>query len=88
MPLDGRIIMRWLQIAVIVVLVAAMVTFAVQNLHSVDVSFINFKITAPLAVLVAVIYLLGMATGGSLWALIRWAWEGSKPVTMGARPTA
>jgi hypothetical protein len=25
-----------------------------------------------------VIYLLGMATGGSAWALMRWAVEGSK----------
>jgi hypothetical protein len=26
----------------------------------------------------ALIYLLGMVTGGSLWALIRWAMEGAK----------
>jgi len=71
--------MRWIHMAVIAVLVAAMLIFAWQNLHSVTVSFLNFRISAPLAVLVVVIYLLGMATGGSLWALIRWAIDGSKP---------
>jgi len=70
--------MRWFHMAVIAVLVAATLIFAMQNLHGVTVSFLNFRISAPLAFLVAVIYLLGMATGGSLWALIRWAMEGSK----------
>jgi hypothetical protein len=80
--------MRWLQISVIVVLAVAIVTFALQNLQGVAVSFMNFKITAPLAILVAVIYLLGMATGGSLWALIQWAWEGSKQVVASGRGRA
>ena len=70
--------MRWFHIAVIAVLAAAILIFAAQNLQSVAVSFLSFGISAPLAILVAVIYALGMATGGSLWALIRWAWEGSK----------
>jgi lipopolysaccharide assembly protein A len=34
--------------------------------------------SAPLAFLVLLAYLLGMATGGSAWALMRWALEGSK----------
>ena len=71
--------MRWFHMAVIVVLVAATVIFATQNFQGVAVSFLNLRINAPLAVLVVVIYLLGMATGGSLWAFVRWALEGSKP---------
>jgi hypothetical protein len=43
------------------------------------VAFLNLRLATPLAVLVAVIYLLGMATGGSLWALVRWAVQGSRP---------
>jgi uncharacterized integral membrane protein len=70
--------MRWFYLAVIALLVAVTLIFAVQNMQSVTVSFLNFRIGAPLAVLVAIIYLLGMVTGGSLWALIRWAIEGSK----------
>jgi uncharacterized integral membrane protein len=70
--------MRWFYIIVVVIIAAVTVIFAVQNLQSVTVAFLNFRISAPLAVLIVVIYLLGMATGGSLWSLIRWAVEGSK----------
>jgi uncharacterized integral membrane protein len=74
--------MRWLNIAVIVVLVAVMLIFAVQNLQTVTVAFLRFSLTAPLSILIVVIYLLGMATGGSLWALIRWAIDGYKQPTV------
>jgi uncharacterized integral membrane protein len=70
--------MRWLNIVVIVVLVAVMLVFAIQNLQTVTVAFLRFSLTAPLSILIVVIYLLGMATGGSLWALIRWAIDGYK----------
>jgi uncharacterized integral membrane protein len=70
--------MRWVYIAVAAALVAATLVFAVQNLESVTVAFLSFRISAPLAVLIAVIYVLGMVTGGSALALIRWAVEGSK----------
>jgi putative membrane protein len=70
--------MRWFNTAVIVLLVAVTVIFAWQNLGHVTVSFLGFRVTAPLAALVVVVYLLGMATGGSAWALVRWAWRGSK----------
>ena len=70
--------MRWFHMTVIVALVAATLIFATQNFQSVAVSFLNLRINAPLAVLVGVIYLLGMATGSSLRAFVRWALEGSK----------
>jgi putative membrane protein len=55
------------------VLIAFTVVFAVQNLQSVTVSFLNLKMNSPLAVLVLLLYGLGMLTGGSAWALIKWA---------------
>jgi uncharacterized integral membrane protein len=70
--------MRWFYTAVIAILVAAMLIFAVQNLQSVTISFLGMRMSAPLAFFITVIYLLGMATGGSAWALMRWAIEGSK----------
>ena len=73
--------MRWLHSTVIVTLIAATVIFAVQNLQSVTVSFLNLNIAAPLALLVVLVYLLGMVTGGSAWTLIRWAIDGSKKPT-------
>ena len=72
--------MRWFYVAVIAALAAVTLTFAVQNHQSVTVSFLGFSMIAPLALLVAVIYLLGMATGGSAWALMRWAIEGSRSI--------
>ncbi len=71
--------MRWLHITVVAVLAIAFLIFAVQNLQSVTVGFLGFSFTMPLAILFIIVYLLGMATGGSAWSLIRWAWQGSKP---------
>lgn len=70
--------MRWLNTAVIVVLVAGILIFAFQNLQSVTVSFLGLRITAPLAVHILIVYVVGMATGGSVWALTRWALRGAK----------
>jgi lipopolysaccharide assembly protein A len=69
---------RWVNLAVIIVFVVAMLIFAAQNLQSVSVYFLTFKMSAPHAVLIAVIYILGMVTGGSLGALMRRAFEGSR----------
>ena len=35
-----------------------------------------FQIGVPLALLAVIIYLLGMATGGSVWALLRKSFQG------------
>ncbi|MDH7794082.1 MULTISPECIES: hypothetical protein [unclassified Beijerinckia] len=70
--------MRWLNTATIVILGAAILIFALQNLENVTLSFLGFRVTAPLAVQIVIVYLLGMATGGSAWALIRWAWRGPR----------
>jgi lipopolysaccharide assembly protein A len=70
--------MRWVYFAIAAILAAATLIFAVQNLQIVTISFLGLSLSAPLALLIAVIYLLGMATGGSLWALARWAVEGAR----------
>jgi lipopolysaccharide assembly protein A len=44
----------------------------------VTMSFLGFSARAPLALLVALVYVLGMATGGSLWSLLRRSLQGSK----------
>jgi hypothetical protein len=41
--------MRWVNIGVIVALVAVILIFALQNLESVTMSFLGFRISAPLA---------------------------------------
>ena len=73
--------MRWLHLCLIAVFVVAIVLFAAQNLQIVTMSFLGFSATVPMAVLAAIIYILGMATGGSLLSLVRWLIEGSKQKT-------
>lgn len=63
--------MRWFHIVVIVLFVAAVLIFVVQNRAGVTMSFLGFSVRAPLAVLAVIVYLLGAATGGSLLALLR-----------------
>ena len=70
--------MRWIYLAAIVLFAVALVIFAWQNFEAVTVSFLSFRIRAPLAVLAIVIYLLGTATGGGLLALLRRSYRGSK----------
>jgi hypothetical protein len=47
-------------------------------------SFLRFTVRAPLAVLAVVVNILGAATGGSLLAVLRRSYEGSKRGGMGS----
>ena len=67
--------MRYLYIGLIVVFTALVLLFKFQNLETATVSLFSASITLPLSVLVFVIYVLGMLTGGSLLALLR-TWIG------------
>ena len=70
--------MRWIYLAIVVVFVLITLIFALQNLETVTISFLGFQIRAPLALLTMVTYLLGAATGGSLLALLRRSYRGSR----------
>jgi putative membrane protein len=70
--------MRWFYLSVIVLLCAAIVLFAAQNMQMTTTSLLGLSIQMPLAFLVIVVYLIGMATGGSVWAFLRWSLEGSR----------
>lgn len=72
--------MRWIHLTVIVLFAVFIVIFALQNFTSVQVSFLGFSLNAPVAVLVAVFYVLGAATGGSLLALLRRSYAGSRRI--------
>jgi uncharacterized integral membrane protein len=70
--------MRWFHLAVIVLFAAATTVFAAQNLETVTISFFKMNLTMPLALQTLVVYLVGAATGGSLFALLRRSYAGSK----------
>lgn len=76
--------MRWVYLAVIILFVAATIVFAAQNFEIVTMTFLGFNARVPLALLVAVAYLLGAATGGSLFALLRRSYEGSRGSVAGS----
>lgn len=63
--------LRYLYIALIVLLTAVVLAFMGQNLESVTVAFFAIRITLPLALLVILVYFLGMVTGGALLSLLR-----------------
>jgi uncharacterized integral membrane protein len=76
--------MRWVYLAVIILFAAATIIFVLQNFEIVTVSFLGFNARVPLALLVAVAYLLGAATGGSLFALLRRSYAGSRRGILGS----
>jgi uncharacterized integral membrane protein len=70
--------MRWLYLTLIIVLAVATLVFILQNWQLVTMSFLSFGIRAPLAILVAAVYVIGAITGGSLFALLRRSYKGSQ----------
>lgn len=70
--------MRWLWLTIIILFSVAILLFIVQNRDVVTLSFLRFNIRAPFALLVAITYIVGALTGGSLLALLRRSYKGSK----------
>ena len=70
--------MRWINLTIIVLFVAAALIFAFENRETVSVSFLGFGVRAPIAIVASVFYVLGAATGGSLFALLRSSYQGSR----------
>jgi lipopolysaccharide assembly protein A len=70
--------MRWVYLILIVLLAAATLIFIIQNRDLVTMSFLGFSIRAPLAILIAAVYVVGAVTGGSLFALLRRSYRGSQ----------
>jgi putative membrane protein len=62
---------------------AATLVFGMQNFEAATASFLGFTVRAPLAVLTAIVYLLGALSGGSVFALIRRSVRASRA----SRPT-
>ena len=63
--------MRYVYIALIVLLTAVVLLFNFQNLTSVTISLLGMSVTLPVSVLVILVYVLGMVTGGALFSLVR-----------------
>ena len=70
--------MRWVYLTAVVVFVAVIVIFGIQNRELVTMSFVGFSVRAPLAILAVIVYVLGAVTGGSLFALLRKSVQASR----------
>lgn len=76
--------MRWIYLGIIILFALAIVIFALQNFEIVTMSLFGFNARVPLALVVAIAYLLGAATGGSLFALLRRSYQGSRQTMVGS----
>jgi uncharacterized membrane protein YciS (DUF1049 family) len=63
--------MRFLSFVLMVVLLLVVAAFAVQNNQQVTVAFYEWSVSASLAALVAVVYVLGMLTGWTVLGVVR-----------------
>ena len=61
--------MRYVYVGLIVVFTALVLLFKFQNLETATVSLFSASVTLPVSVLVFGVYVLGMLTGGCLYAL-------------------
>jgi putative membrane protein len=68
---QGKCAMRYLYIGLIVVFTALVLLFKFQNLETATVSLFSASITLPVSALVFGVYVLGMLTGGCLYALLK-----------------
>jgi len=63
--------MKFIYIALIVVVTVAMLLFKFPTVEMVTLTFISMATTLPLATVVIIVYIMGMVTGGALLALLR-----------------
>jgi uncharacterized integral membrane protein len=63
--------MRYVYLVFLILFVAAVGVFAWQNLEPVELTFINQRLTASLALIVAAAYVLGMLTGWTVIGFLR-----------------
>lgn len=68
--------MRYVHIAIIVLLTLLILSFKIQNLQTATVQFFSFSMTMPVTVLIVLVYVLGMLTGWSLWSLLKRSYKG------------
>lgn len=63
--------MRLVYLLVLLLAVAAVVVFTVQNNEAVTLQFLDRSVTCAVPLLVAVVYLLGMVSGWTVLGLLR-----------------
>ena len=74
--------MRYVYIVLSAVLIAAIACFTVQNMQHVTVTLFSSSISLPASLLIAMVYVLGMLTGGFMLSVARsWIKGAKRPAT-------
>jgi len=55
--------MRYLCLSLVILFVGAVMIFAIQNLHGIDVAFLRMSVHTPVAFLIVSVYVLGAVSG-------------------------
>jgi lipopolysaccharide assembly protein A len=63
--------MRFINAVLLLTFLAALAIFAVQNTQTVTVRFLNWALSAPLALLSLVLYFVGMLSGWNVVSFLR-----------------
>ena len=63
--------MRFIQATLLLLFLAAVGIFAIQNNAMTTVQFWTWKVSAPSSIVVVGVYLLGMISGGAVFGFIR-----------------
>ena len=67
--------MRWVYLVLLLVIVAVIVDFIVENGENQTVSFFRQKINAPLSLFFVAVYFLGMWSGGTVVGFVKRAYH-------------
>ena len=63
--------MKFLKTFVLLLLFGVAVIFIVQNLETVQLSFLKCSVTIPLSFATAIIYILGAISGGLIFSILK-----------------
>ena len=63
--------MRIFQAAILIIFLASIAAFALQNNALTRVRFLAWEISAPLSLMIVGVYLLGMISGGAVLGFVR-----------------
>ena len=63
--------MKFLKTFVLLLLLGVAVIFIVQNLETVQLSFLKWRVTIPLSFATAIIYILGAISGGLIFSILK-----------------
>ena len=63
--------MRFFQATILIIFLAAVAAFALQNNGLTRVAFLAWEVSAPLSLLIVGVYVLGMISGGAVFGFVR-----------------